>query len=78
MIDLGKYWAMRGDNGLATQAIIGQVDLVDIVEKIDSRWADPTSKYYWVFENAILFDKPITQIKGKLNLWDCSKYIERR
>ena len=53
------------------QAIIGEVELVDIVRNSESPWAEPKC-YHWIFKNARLYDKPITQIKGKLNLWEFS------
>lgn len=31
--------------------------------------------YNWVVANAVLFDKPILDVKGRLSFWDCSEYI---
>jgi hypothetical protein len=50
-------------------SIIGQVDLIDIVTDSKSEWALPYKKH-WIIENPILFDTPIKNVKGRLNLWD--------
>lgn len=31
--------------------------------------------YNWVVGKAVLFEKPIENVKGKLSFWDCSEYI---
>lgn len=49
-------------------AIIGKVDLVDIVERYPSPWSD-RGAYHWILKNAVLFDKPIRFVKGKLRIW---------
>jgi hypothetical protein len=54
---------------MKAQAIIGSVDLVDIVENSTSEWS-MEGQYHWVLENAELFDVPIMFVKGKLKLWD--------
>lgn len=66
-------------------AIIGEVDIVDCVINHSSIWAEKTFMYEcdetgekpigkpiynWVLENAILYDKPILNVKGKLSLWE--------
>lgn len=53
-------------------AIIGTVEIVDIVRNYDSIWAEK-NQYNWILKNPVLFDKPIENVKGKLLLWD---YIE--
>ena len=50
---------------LKSQAIIGKVDLVDIVENSSSEWAG-MGTYHWVLENAELFKMPIVHVKGQL------------
>lgn len=69
-------------------AIIGQVDIVDCVINHESIWAEKSdvfrkthsagivSKppiYNWVLENAVLYDKPLLNVKGKLSLWEFEK-----
>ena len=54
---------------LPTSAIIGYVELEDIVENSNSIWAAPEQKH-WIVKNAFLFDEPIMNVKGKLNLFD--------
>lgn len=71
---------------LPTSAIIGEVDLVDCVQGHDNLWADkwteediwwfeannkiPPTIWHWVLENPIMYDEPILNVKGKLNLWN--------
>ncbi|MDR1315288.1 MAG: ASCH domain-containing protein [Spirochaetales bacterium] len=57
---------------LPTQAIIGEVDLVDIVVNSRDVFASP-GDYHWVFENQVLYEKPILNVMGKLRLWDYEK-----
>lgn len=52
-----------------SQCIIGQVDLIDIVENSKNIWA-LKKNYHWIIKNSILFKKPIENIKGKLGLWN--------
>jgi hypothetical protein len=64
-----------------TSAIIGKLDLVDCVVNHPSIWAEKTEMpagtymgekliWNWVLENPILFEEPILNVKGKLNLWN--------
>lgn len=32
--------------------------------------------YNWVLANAVLFDRPIENVKGALSFWDCSEYLK--
>ena len=75
-------------------AIIGQVDIIDCVINHGSIWAeqtevigktiegDPLYKgkpiYNFVLANAILYDKPILNVKGKLKFWEFRDLIECR
>lgn len=70
-------------------AIIGEVDIVDCVINHESIWAEKSEFspyqedgvpnegmkpiYNWVLENAVLYDKPILNVKGKLSLWEFEK-----
>jgi hypothetical protein len=54
-------------NKLPKGAIIGSVELVDIVEHSDSPWF--TGKYGWVFQNPKPLKQPIP-CKGKLGLFE--------
>lgn len=59
-------------------AIIGAVKFSDCVINHPGIWAehsrgwpsDPKHIYNWVVSEAILFDKPILNVKGKLGFWD--------
>lgn len=64
-----------------TSAIIGKAKLVDCVINHDSVWAEKLNNqvlgefyekqiYNWVLEDAVLFDKPILNVKGKLSFWE--------
>ena len=73
---------------LPKSAIIGEVDIIDCVINHESIWAEKTPVkiqinksqlltekpiYNWVLENAVLYDEPILNVKGKLSLWDFEK-----
>jgi hypothetical protein len=54
---------------LRAQAIIGEVDLVDVVQDLSiSLWAEPNS-YHWIVANPRLYEQPILGVKGHLRLW---------
>ena len=55
-------------------AIIGYVDLVDIVTNSKSVWAEK-GMYNWILKNPVLLQKPIINVKGKLRLFDVSHII---
>ncbi len=71
-----------GENTKITSSIIGSVEIVDCVLNSKSIWAEHEATilkdgveiikpiYNWVLANPILFDKPITGVKGKLSFWD--------
>lgn len=74
------------EHSLITSAIIGEVDIIDCVINHESIWAEKSEFspyqengvphegmkpiYNWVLANAVLYDKPILNIKGKLSFWD--------
>ena len=66
------------DGRQVEHAIIGAVKFSDCVVNHPSIWAehsrgwpsDPKHIYNWVVSDAILFDKPILNVKGKLGFWD--------
>lgn len=49
-------------------AIIGSVVIADCVQNHPSVWAEKGC-WNWVLKDAILFDKPIEGVKGKLSFW---------
>jgi len=51
-----------------SQAIIGHVELTDIIRDSKSPYAE-RDQYHWVFKNPVLLDKPLIGIKGKLMIW---------
>lgn len=71
---------------LATSCIIGSVRFVDCVINHPSIWAEKSQPadfdeygypdayynkiYNWIVADAVLFDKPILEVKGKLGFWD--------
>ena len=59
-------WGRPGP--LATGAILGVVELTDIVEHSRSMWAAPDS-YHWLLRNACLIEKPIPYV-GSLRLFE--------
>lgn len=72
------------DGTMPFGAIIGEVNIVDCVINHHSIWAEGTFYpidesegymnvkpiYNWVLENAILYNDPIFDVKGKLSLWE--------
>lgn len=64
-----KIAAKERGYALKAHAIIGKVDLVDIVEDSNSPWAFDGQKH-WILENAVLFDKPIEGIEGRLRIFE--------
>lgn len=50
-------------------AIIGSVVITDCVQNHPSVWAEKDC-WNWVLKDAVLFDKPIMNVKGKLSFWD--------
>ena len=70
----------KNDPILELGAIIGEVDIVDCVINHESIWAekalfphDSKPIYNWVLDNAVLYDEPILNVKGKLSLWEFDK-----
>lgn len=49
-------------------ALIGSVELVDIVEDSDSPWAEP-EKFHWILANARCFGEPLTGIRERAGVW---------
>ena len=50
-------------------AIIGYVDLVDIIKDSKSVWAEKNC-YHWILRSPVLLTAPILNIKGKLRLFE--------
>lgn len=57
-----------------TSAIIGKVKIIDIQKGYDSLFSDKDC-YNWILDSPGFFDKPITQIKGHLNLWKYNQEV---
>ena len=58
-------------NELPTSAIIGYVTVTGFDDGVvDSVWAEGAGVYKWKLEDAWMFDEPILNVKGKLNLFD--------
>lgn len=58
-----------------TSAIIGEVEIVDCVINHKSIWAEKSTEgekpiYNWILANAVLYEKPILNVKGKLSFWE--------
>jgi hypothetical protein len=58
----------KGNEELPHGAIIGSVVIADCVQNHPSVWAEKGC-WNWVLEDAVLFDKPIMNVKGKLSFW---------
>jgi hypothetical protein len=62
-------------------AIIGYVDVVDIVDNSKSVWAQYAPEgdkpiLHYVLKNAHLFKEPILNVKGRLGVWDIPEIDE--
>lgn len=56
--------------------IIGEVDIIDCVQNDRSIWAEKGEGiYHWKLANAVMYDKPIENVKGKLGLWNIDTNI---
>ena len=56
---------------LPTSAIIGYVTVTGFNDGyMDNIWAAPSGEYKWKLEDAWLFDEPILNVRGKLNLFE--------
>jgi len=64
------------DTVFPSSAIVGSVDLIDIVRDSESPWAGEDS-YHWVVVNPVLFAHPVRNVKGKLRLWEYDGPIDR-
>lgn len=71
---------LSGRYSIDYSAIIGSVKIVGCTINHPSVWAEKTEGaktiYNWVLEEAILFEKPIFNIKGRLGFWDFEQYKE--
>lgn len=77
---------LSGRYSIDYSAIIGSVRITGCTINHPSVWAEKTkgtmvghtfvtpkgvkTTYNWILEDAILFDKPILNVKGKLNFWE--------
>lgn len=72
-VDIFDYF----ENINKLRAIIGSVRFVDCVINHPSIWAEKDvsqgmdkTVYNWIATDAVLFEKPILNVKGRLNFWD--------
>ena len=76
------------DTTLIKSAIIGEVDIIDCFINHPCIWAEKSEyeqvgpyltykndkpTYNWVLANAVLYEKPILNVKGKLSFWEFDK-----
>lgn len=59
-----------------TSAIIGYCTITGFEDDTDSLWDDGPGVIKWTIEDAWMFDKPILNVKGKLNLFDYDEIDE--
>jgi len=53
-------------------SIIGECEIVDCIQNSKSVWAE-SGCWHFILKNAMLYDKPIMNIKGALNFWNYDK-----
>ena len=64
-----KVCSILVSDELPKGAIIGSVVITDCVQNHPSVWAEK-GVWNWVLKDAVLFDKPIRDVKGKLSFWN--------
>ena len=64
-----KVCSILESKELPKGAIIGSVVIADCVQNHPSVWAEKGC-WNWVLKDAVLFDKPIRDVKGKLSFWE--------
>ena len=64
-----KVCSILESKELPEGAIIGSVVIAECVQNHPSVWAE-MGCWNWVLKDAVLFDKPIQNVKGKLSFWD--------
>ncbi len=71
--DLGWLRKAMDEYGpaLPSAAIVGEVEIRDIVRDSQSDFAIP-GRYHWILDNAVLYDKPIWPVMGKQRLFEIS------
>lgn len=53
-------------------AIIGEVSIIDCIQNSESIWVQERC-WHWLLADAVLYDEPILNVKGKLGLWEYNK-----
>ena len=70
---------LSGRYSIDYSAIIGSVRITGCTINHPSVWAEKTgggkTVYNWILEDAILFDKSILEVKGKLSFWESNYEI---
>lgn len=56
----------------ASQAIIGEATLSDIITDSDDDFAI-AGQYHWIMTDPVLYEKPIPKVMGRLRLWEFKK-----
>ncbi|AEF86795.1 thyroid hormone receptor interactor 4 [Treponema primitia ZAS-2] len=57
---------------MPSQCIVGEAELADIIDDSKDEFAEP-SCFHWIFDKAVLYEKPIMNVMGKLRLWEYEK-----
>ena len=55
-----------------SHAIIGEVEITDIVSDSQSLWAISGCEH-WILKNPVLYDRPIISVQGKRGIWNFNK-----
>ena len=82
---IDQYTMPMIDSYFETSRIIGSVEIVDCVLDVKSIWTSIKKSIYdeddvfgesvelggykWILRNPVLFEEPILNVKGRLNLW---------
>jgi len=64
-----KKSAKKNGAYFRTKAIIGECQLVDIVQNSTDPFAEKNC-YHWIIDKPVLYEKPKINVFGRLRLWD--------
>lgn len=67
--DLVNFIMLKTPAWFHSSTIIGEAEIIDCVQDSKSIWAE-SGCWHFVLKNAVLYDKPILNVKGKLNFWE--------
>ncbi len=65
-----QYHEANHESFFLVDAIIGSVELVDVLTASESEWADQEQPYHWVFANPKILRVPVLEVKPQEGVWE--------